>query len=483
VAIVPETSSQPREIGDHRAGFRTLDQEQPPVALPVQGTFPAWLAGCLLRTGPAKFEVSSRSYRHWFDGLAMLHRFGFGGGAVSYTSRFLDSPAYRAARDTGQISYSEFATDPCRSLFKRIATTFVPPRFGQNANVAIVRSGAQYQALTETPLPVVFDPKTLETLGVAPPAPGQLTIAHPHRAPRSGEMVSYATRFGPLSAYQIYRRDEDSGRPSVLTRIPVNLPAYMHSFAVTERHAVLAEFPFVVFPAAIPLSGRPFIANYRWRPGRGTRFRVVSLDPGHRRVTCQGEPFFAFHHVNAFEQGDEIILDVCGYDNADIVTALYLDRLRHADLRLPRPLLRRYRLRPRHGDAIREPLPEVSVELPRIDYDRRNGRPYRIVYGIDTTEGAGFPDRIIRVDVTDGTSATWSEPGTYPGEPVFVPAPGSAREQDGVLLAVVLDAAADGGSFLLALDAASLTEIARARVPWHIPFGFHGAYFPDLAGN
>ena len=40
----------------------------------------------------------------------------------------------------------------------------------------------------------------------------------------------------------------------------------MHSFAITERYLVLAEFPFVVVPVAIPLSGRPVIENYRWRP-------------------------------------------------------------------------------------------------------------------------------------------------------------------------------------------------------------------------
>src|SRR5437016_1060153 len=119
----------------HRLGFRTLDRELPPVPLPVQGRFPSWLAGALLRIGPAMFEAGSRGYNHWFDGLAMVHRFGFADGAVTYTNRFLDSRAYRAARDTGRIAYSEFATDPCRTLFKRIATSFVPPRFGQNANV------------------------------------------------------------------------------------------------------------------------------------------------------------------------------------------------------------------------------------------------------------------------------------------------------------------------------------------------------------
>jgi carotenoid cleavage dioxygenase-like enzyme len=393
---------------------------------------------------------------------------------VTYTNRFLDSPAYRAARDTGQIAYSEFATDPCRTLFKRLVTTFVPPQFGDNANVNVIRRGDEFLSLTETPLPVVFDPRTLDTLGVTSPAPGQSTTAHPHRDPGSADLVSYATHFGPRTSYQVYAQDE-SGKRRILARLPVQLPAYMHSFAITQRYIVLAEFPFVVIPVAIPLSGRPFIRNYRWRPGRGTRFRVLDLSTGSTLATCQGEPFFAFHHVNAYERGGEIVLDVCAYDNADIIDALYLDRLR-ADVQFPQSRLRRYRLPVSGGDAIREPLPEISLELPRIDYDRHNGRLYRYAYGV-ASEVGGFPDQITKADIEGGTSAAWSEPGTFPGEPVFVRVPGTDAEDAGVLLSVVLDPGA-GTSFLLALDAADLSEIARARVPHHIPFGFHGSYFP-----
>ena len=43
-------------------------------------------------------------------------------------------------------------------------------------------------------------------------------------------------------------------------------------------------------------------------------------------------------------------------------------------------------------------------------------------------------------------------------------------------LAVVLDGR-EGRSYLLVLDAKSLKELGRARVPHHIPFGFHGQYF------
>jgi beta,beta-carotene 9',10'-dioxygenase len=477
---VPGIDDSAAAARGHQLGFRTLDRELPPVTLPVDGSFPSWLAGALLRTGPALFETGGRGYRHWFDGLAMLHRFGFADGTVTYANRFLDSPAYRAARGTGQIAYSEFATDPCRTLFQRVATAFVPPKFGGNANVNIMHTGHGFLALTESPLPVRFDPRTLDTLGVAPPAPGQLTVAHPHRAPGSGDIVSYATHFGPASAYRVYLQDPRTGRRRVITRLPAGRPAYMHSFAITERYLVLAEFPFVVIPAAIPLSGRPFIANYRWKPRRGTRFRILDLGTGAVHGTCMAEPLFAFHHVNAYEHGTEIILDLCAYDNADIIDALYLHRLRADGVRLPEPWLRRYRLPLRGGDATREPLPAVSLELPRVDYDRRNGRRYRYVYGIGNDGVDGFPDRITKTDLEGGTSATWKEPAAYPGEPVFVRAPGAQPEDAGVLLSIVLDSAA-GTSFLLVLDAADLSEIARARVPHHIPFGFHGSYFPQLA--
>lgn len=462
-------------VDHHRAGLQTLDQELPPTPLVTNGRFPGWLAGSLLRTGPAKFEVGARGYRHWFDGLAMLHRFGFADGSVTYANRFLRSSAYQAARDTGQIAYSEFATDPCRTLFRRVASSFAPPRFGDNANVNVIRHAERFVALSETPLPVVFDPKTLDTLGVAAPAPGQHTTAHPHRAPGSGDLVNYATHFGPRSTYRVHA----GGR--VIAKIPVARPSYMHSFAITARHVVLAEFPFVVTPVTIPLSGRPFIRNYRWRPGLGTRFRVLDLATGATLGTCQGEPFFAFHHVNAYERGDEIILDVCGYDDASIIDALYLDRLRADDPGLPNALLRRYRLRPGH-DAVREPLPDIGMELPRIDYGRRNGAPYRYAYGVGSEHAGGFPDQIVKADLRDGAATRWREPRTYPGEPVFVPAPGDDREDSGILLSVVLDPG-EGTSFLLALDAATLGEIARATVPHHIPFGFHGNYFGKLTQN
>jgi beta,beta-carotene 9',10'-dioxygenase len=59
------------QTGGPQTGFRSLDQELSSVQLAVEGKFPSWLAGALLRIGPAKFEAGSHDYRHWFDGLAI----------------------------------------------------------------------------------------------------------------------------------------------------------------------------------------------------------------------------------------------------------------------------------------------------------------------------------------------------------------------------------------------------------------------------
>src|SRR5436305_2331141 len=157
-----------------RHGFDSLREEVQIEALPVRGSLPSWLTGSLIRTGPALWDLESQTMNHWFDGLAMLHRFSFADGQASYASRFLETQAYRAAHERGRISYSEFATDPCRSLFQRVSAMF-SPSLTDNANVNLVKLGERFVAMTETPIPVQFDSGTLETAGVAYKPPGQLT--------------------------------------------------------------------------------------------------------------------------------------------------------------------------------------------------------------------------------------------------------------------------------------------------------------------
>ena len=122
----------------------------------------------------------------------------------------------------------------------------------------------------------------------------------------------------------------------------------------------------------------------------------------------------------------------------------------------------------------REQLADTDIELPRINYGRCNERPYRYVWG--TGDGPeGWLQRIVKVDTHEHSSIAWSQESCFPGEPVFVAEPHAEGEDAGVLLSVVLDTNRES-SFLLVLDACDLSELARARVPHHIPFGFHGQF-------
>jgi beta,beta-carotene 9',10'-dioxygenase len=454
-------------------GFTSLEEESAVDSLPVAGALPAWLTGALVRVTPAKLEVGGRRVAHWFDGLAMLNRFGFADGRVSYKSRFIRSRAYHEA-EKGRLM-AGFATDPCRSIFKRVQAIFSPD-FTDNPNVNMARIGDRYIAMTETPMPVEFDPDTLETVGrleYADELRGHVSTAHPHHDPERGELVNYVARFSRVSEYVLYGLPAGGSKRRVIAKLPVERPAYMHSFGMSGRHLILSEYPLRVNPLKLAFSGKPFIENYAWDGAESTRFQVIDRETGELRGTYETDAFFCFHHVNAFERGGELVLDLIAYEDPSIIDSLYLDE-RGPRGSIPRTELRRYTI-DLHGGGVRwEPLAEGTVELPRIDYGRRNTREYRFAY-FTGADGPGWIDRLVKVDVGDGSRAEWSEPGCFPGEPVFVRRPDASEEDAGVVLSVVLDAVA-GRSFLLVLDAGSFEELARAEAPHHIPFGFHGQY-------
>ena len=458
-------------------GFQSLDQELHIDSVPVTGTVPAWLHGTLVRVTPALMDGGGKTIKHWFDGAAMLNAFGFGDGSVSYGSRFLETDYLQDVRK-GEADFG-FGADPCRSLFKRVMSINEVERF-DNANVNLQELGRRYIAMTETPLPVEFDPKTLATLG-KPEWPdketaGQVTTAHPHYDFARDEMINYTAHFGPRTSYRLYAAGEVGAKRRLIGSLPVKKPGYMHSFGMSERYVVLAETPLLVNPMSVPLSKKAFIDNYEWQPERGTRFIVIDRHTGEVQGIHQAEAFFCFHHVNSFERDGELVVDLIAYDDPAVIHKLDLDQLR-ADERMARTSLRRYRIALDGSGVRREDLaPDVSAELPRINYARNNTREYRWMYAVANSVEADWHDEIVKIDVTTGDVRHWAEPGCYTGEPVFVERPGGTGEDEGVILSVVLDSASER-TFLLALDATSFEEVARAEAPHHIPFGFHGQFF------
>ena len=79
-----------------------------------------------LADAPACYQIRVRGaidphWSDWFDGLAMLHRFSFEEGDVSYANRFLESNAYRAATAKGEIT----SNLPSRASFSKVPSMSV----------------------------------------------------------------------------------------------------------------------------------------------------------------------------------------------------------------------------------------------------------------------------------------------------------------------------------------------------------------------
>ena len=455
-------------------GFTSQPAEVEETRLDLRGELPEWLEGTLLRNGPAVFEVGPERFRHWFDGLAMLHRFTFAAGAVSWESRFLASKAWRDAVGKGRITHREFGTDPHRSYLRRIAA---PPT--DNANVNVLDVGGSYVATTETVKMHELRPDALETVGRFRYERGPFGVtqpAHPHYDPNTGEWISYVT--SPVrSAYKVFRVVPGTRQAELIAAVAAKEPAYIHSFALTPSFVVLVEYPLVFKPVELGLSGRPFIENFKWKPDRPTRFIVIRRAGGGLERVHETEPFFCFHHVNAFEGEDGLTVDLTHYPDDGIVRGLYLDRLRDPSSTLELGEVRRYRLPRGGGDVTHEVLCAERADFPRINLWRNTG-PYRYLFaaGTRSNPSENFIDQLFKLDLETRAVQTWFEDGSYPGEPVFVSASQEGREDEGVILCLVLNAE-PGGSFLLVLDAVDFSELARAELPQRVPFGLHGQFF------
>lgn len=471
----------------HPQAIAELQEELSNVPLQVQGKIPAWLSGSLLRNGPVNVSINGKTNKHWFDGLAMLHAFSFQDGKVQYTNKFLRTEAYKAVFEEGTLDYEGFASDPCRSLFKRFFTWFIPDSEVplHNANVNIGKLADQYVALTEVPLPVRFDPHTLETLGVldfqdALPKDKCWESAHPHPNLQKKETVNYLIQFGRKSFYTLYGIPDGTTERRIIADLPVQEPSYMHSFAVTENYIILTEYPFTVNPMDLMLAHKPFIANFKWRPEQGTQFTVVNRNDGTVVGRYRTKPFFAFHHANAFEDGDMLNLDIVCYADANVISGIAdHDRSTTGSQRNEDKFptwLERFSLALPTGKITSEVLLKEPMEMPRIN-PAFDGKPYRFVYVADVRDktASGKTRALYKIDTSTKQALKWTEEGCFPGEPVFVAAPGATKEDEGVVLALVNRGRTE--TFLLVLDGTNFKEMGRAIVTHVIPDGLHGQYY------
>ena len=473
------SSAEAAAVAGRLRGLQTGAREIAEAPVEVRGELPPWLRGTLLLNGPALWDLPQGGYRHWFDGHAMLHRIRLGAGPASYRSRFLQTADYEASVAAGKPALPGFGTPDPLNFWQRLRHAG-RPRMTDNGAVVMARMGEQWVAQTDTPLVTRFDPQTLESLGrLAWDDREVIHLMSAHSITEAdGTYWNVGVELGPKCLYKVFRVRPGGTRREVVARIPVAKPGYLHGFAMTPNHAIVWEPALRAQPLKFIFSGNSYMDNFRWEPAAGSRLHAVPLAGGPVR-TWSIPPMMAFHAVQAFEEGDDIVLDLCTPDHG-IFAALMLDKLRAGTpVDVPHRVLR-YRMRPGAAEAPSQQVGE-GVDLPMVHgaYWTRQRARYAWCAAFDPAHRAPMMDRTVKLDLdAPDVAGTWQRGNAIQLEPLFVERPGSSEEEDGVLLVPTL-ADDDSGTVVAVVEPGPMRCRAELLLPQVVPFGFHAAWLQD----
>jgi carotenoid cleavage dioxygenase-like enzyme len=331
-------------------------------------------------------------------------------------------------------------------------------------------------ALYEGGLPYDLTPD-LETVGEWD-CEGRLVrnmTAHPRFDPSTGELHFFRYDLQPpFLTYYVADREAN-----ITLSCPIDLPqpVMMHDFVITEHHVVFFACPVVLDVQAITRGGQPLA----WKPELGTRLGVLESGTSNGSVQwLDTDPFFVYYFMNAFEEDDSIHIDYVWRSRFFGTRADARDAREHGDA-LP-PTLHRFTID--LPNTVRDhQLGDEIVEFPRTD-ERVGGKPYRFGYTLMSEQstiehhGAHYFSGIVQYDISGEISTVHRYgAGRYPGEPCFVPRPGSSSEEDGYVVSYVYDEASNK-SDLVILDASRFADdpVAVIHLPVRVPNGLHGSW-------
>eukprot|EP00884_Botryococcus_braunii_P018940 jgi/Botrbrau1/572/Bobra.0010s0038.1 len=397
------------------------------------------------------------------------------------------------------MKYSEFGTYV--PIWKTLSNLIVGmlglmPDDSDNASVNIYQAAEAGEVIAMTELPSQYRVRLADLAAVKRKKPEGLGLifrtAHPTFL-EDGTLVNIGTAFHVeknggerrlLREREIEETDINTGKSTVLAKIPARSPtspSWVHDFPATPNYVIVPETP-VTFNMGVLLGGSPKYGLLDWQKDMPTLFHVVPLNGGEVK-TVKGPPYMAFHYINVWESNDgkSLHVTVPTYKDPEIVNGLRLDRVRSDSFIVEPSRIQKITIpldNPQaeaHAERVVRDNYYRCLEFPRINplYKKKENR---YTYGVTASNmPTNLCNSIGKFDMADGTYKLWHEPGAIPGEPIMVPHPNANDEDDGVVLCAVT--AADGSSFLLLLDASSLNEVARCKLPNSLPYGFHGQWF------
>ena len=449
-----------------QGNFAPVTDELDVADLTVTGTIPDALNGVFLRNGPNQAFAPIGRY-HVFDGDGMVHGIYLDGGTARYKNRWIDSIGLQAERRAGRALFgglSEF-TFPDQAVVDEAGI------MKNTANTNIIRHGGKILALMEGARPTELT-RELDTVGewdYDAKLVGSMT-AHPKWDPVTGELLFFG--YSPFPPYLRYHVADASGQ--LVRSVDIDLPrsVMMHDFVATERHVIFFDLP-AVFDLDAMMTGGTGIS---WQPQHGARIGVMPRDGGNDDVVWfELDPFFVFHFLNGWDDGDTVVVDGCRAPHMPV--AFGTDVLTEP----AQPLLHRWSMNLADGTVTETQLDDRPGDFPRLNI-HRSGMANRygyIAHGPWETDIIQF-NSVIKYDLQSGTSTVHDYgTNTEAGEPVFAPDPDGQAEDDGWLVNFVYDRDAES-SELRIVDARDLEgdPVARIHLPRRVPFGFHGNWMP-----
>jgi carotenoid cleavage dioxygenase-like enzyme len=449
--------------------YAPVTDERTDEGLEVIGELPPDLDGVYLRNGPNPQFAPEGRY-HWFDGDGMVHAVRFHDGQASYRNRWVRTGAFERERATGGSLWTG-VIEPRRENPRDDHL-----RLKDSANTDLVWFRDRVLALWYlSGEAYALDAVSLETLGAddfAATLPCRMS-AHAKVDERTGELLFFD--YGPVPPYMRYGVIGPSGVVTHLTEIDLPGPRLPHDMAATEHYSILMDLP-LVNDASAAREGRHKIVFDRELPAR---FGVIPRHGSGDQIRWfEADPCYVYHSVNAWEDGDEVVLDLCRVTKpaprpgavgplAKMLSYLRLDA--H---------LYRYRFNMRTGAMTEGYLDDDNTEFPTMNLGRL-GQPTRFAYTMRISpEPTLLFDGIVKYDTVSGAQDRhWFGPGRWGSEAPFAARPGATAEDDGYLVSFVHDEN-DDRSEVVVLDAGDLAAgpVARVLLPARVPLGFHAAW-------
>jgi len=248
----------------------------------------------------------------------------------------------------------------------------------------------------------------------------------------------------------------------------------MHDFAVSEKHTLFMDLP-VVFSLEAALKGT---MPFSWSDDYPARIGVMPRTGGNADVKWfDVNPCFIFHTVNAYDEGNTVVLDACHN------TEVWRDAgdMQSGSGKLT---LHRFVFDMETGNVKEQTLDDRAMEFPRVA-DAVMGLKNRFAFTLrlePTDDDQPDFKGILKTDLETGKSELHEYgPGRNSGEAVFVPAEGADPNSDeGWIMSYVYDDKTGESEFVV-LDASDMKKdaVARVKLPQRVPYGFHGSWMPD----